>query len=237
MPNLKNIALITGASSGIGSSIAKLIAKNGFSVCLGARSINKLDKLVEEIKSVGGDAHSYYLDLLDDNSINKFINNVSAIGNVNILINNSGLGKFDKIENVSLEDWDEMINVNLRGSFILSKAFIPIMKQNESGNIVFINSVAGRHGYPYSSGYVASKFGLRGLADSLRNELRPYNIKVTSIYPGAVDSYFWENVKASFPREEMMNTEEIAETVLFSIQKTGIGALEDIVIRRTKGDF
>jgi len=237
MPNLKNIALITGASSGIGSSIAKLFAKNGFLVCLGARSINKLDKLVEEIKSVGGDAHSFYLDLLDDNSIKKFINNVSAIGNVNILINNSGLGKFDKIENVSLEDWDEMINVNLRGSFILSKAFIPIMKQNESGNIVFINSVAGRHGYPYSSGYVASKFGLRGLADSLRNELRPYNIKVTSIYPGAVDSYFWENVKASFPREDMMNTEEIAETVLFSIQKTGIGALEDIVIRRTKGDF
>ncbi len=237
MPNLKNIALITGASSGIGSSIAKLFAKNGYSVCLGARSINKLDKLVEEIKSVGGDAHSFYLDLLDDNSIKKFINNVSAIGNVNILINNSGLGKFDKIENVSLEDWDEMINVNLRGSFILSKAFIPIMKQNESGNIVFINSVAGRHGYPYSSGYVASKFGLRGLADSLRNELRPFNIKVTSIYPGAVDSYFWENVKASFPREEMMNTEEIAETVLFSIQKTGIGALEDIVIRRTKGDF
>lgn len=237
MPNLKNIALITGASSGIGSSIAKLFAKNGFLVCLGARSINKLDKLVEEIKSVGGDAHSFYLDLLDDNSIKKFINNVSAIGNVNILINNSGLGKFDKIENVSLEDWDEMINVNLRGSFILSKAFIPIMKQNESGNIVFINSVAGRHGYPYSSGYVASKFGLRGLADSLRNELRPFNIKVTSIYPGAVDSYFWENVKASFPREDMMNTEEIAETVLFSIQKTGIGALEDIVIRRTKGDF
>jgi len=237
MPNLKNIALISGASSGIGSSIAKLFAKNGYLVCLGARSINKLDKLVEEIKSVGGDAHSFYLDLLDDNSIKKFINNVSAIGNVNILINNSGLGKFDKIENVSLEDWDEMINVNLRGSFILSKAFIPIMKQNESGNIVFINSVAGRHGYPYSSGYVASKFGLRGLADSLRNELRPFNIKVTSIYPGAVDSYFWENVKASFPREDMMNTEEIAETVLFSIQKTGIGALEDIVIRRTKGDF
>jgi short-subunit dehydrogenase len=234
---LKKIALITGASSGIGSSIAKLFAKNGITVCLGARSTNKLKKLVEEINSFGGDSYSYYLDLLDDNSVNKFINNVNTIGEVDILINNSGLGKFDKIETASLKDWDEMMNVNLRGSFIMSKAFIPKMKQNNSGNIVFINSVAGKHGYPYSAGYVASKFGLRGLADSLRNELRSYNIKVTSIYPGAVDSYFWENVKADFPRDEMMNIDEIAETALFSIQKLGVGVLEDIVIRRTKGDF
>ena len=234
---MKKIALITGASSGIGSSIAKLFAKNGITVCLGARSTNKLKKLVEEINSFGGDSYSYYLDLLDDNSVNKFINNVNTIGEVDILINNSGLGKFDKIETASLKDWDEMMNVNLRGSFIMSKAFIPKMKQNNSGNIVFINSVAGKHGYPYSAGYVASKFGLRGLADSLRNELRSYNIKVTSIYPGAVDSYFWENVKADFPRDEMMNIDEIAETALFSIQKLGVGVLEDIVIRRTKGDF
>ena len=111
------------------------------------------------------------------------------------------------------------------------------MKKKKSGNIVFINSVAGKNGYPFSAGYVASKFGMRGLAESLRNELREDNIKVTSIYPGAVDSQFWENVNADFPRNEMMLTQEIAETVLFAIQKPGIGALEDIVIRRTKGDF
>ena len=127
--------------------------------------------------------------------------------------------------------------VNLRSAFVLSQAFIPNMKKNKYGNLVFINSVAGRHGYPFSAGYVVSKFGLRGLAESLRNELREDNIKVTSVYPGAVDSLFWDNVNADFPRNEMMTSKEIAETVLFAIQKAGIGALEDVVIRRTKGDF
>lgn len=237
MPSQKHIGVITGASSGIGKAIAMEFASNGITVCLGARSTDKLDKIVEEIKSNGGDAYSFFLDLLDDESIQNFIKDINEIGKVKTLINNSGFGKFDKIENVELADWDEMMSVNLRSAFVLSQAFIPNMKKNKSGNLVFINSVAGRYGYPFSAGYVASKFGMRGLAESLRNELREDNIKVTSVYPGAVDSDFWDNVNAEFPRDEMMLTKEIAETVLFAITKPGVGALEDIVIRRTKGDF
>ena len=232
-----HIAVITGASSGIGRSIAKLLGLNGITVCLGARSKTRLESIVNGIKKDGGKAHSFYLDLTDDDSIQNFIEKVNKTGSVKTLINNSGFGKFDKIENASTVDWDEMMTVNLRGAFIMSKAFIPSMKKIKRGNIIFINSVAGRHGYPFSAGYVASKFGLRGLAESLRNELRKDNIKVTSIYPGAVDSNFWKNVNTDFPRNEMMISEEIAETVLFAIQKPGIGALEDIIIRRTKGDF
>ena len=153
------------------------------------------------------------------------------------MINNSGFGKFNSIENTEIEDWDKMISVNLRGAFVLCRSFIPNMKKNKSGNIIFINSVAGKYGYPNSTAYVASKFGMRGLADSLRNELRDSNIKVTSIYPGAVDSMFWDNLNVDFPRNEMMNSSEIAGIVYHSIAKTGIGAIEDIVIRRTKGDF
>lgn len=237
MPNSEHIAVISGASSGIGEAIAKEFASNGITVCLGARSTNKLEKNVDEIKSQGGNAYSFYLDFLDVNSIQNFISNVNALGEVNTVINNSGFGKFDKIESAQISDWDKMMAVNLRSAFLLSKAFIPTMKKNKSGNLVFINSVAGKHGYPFSAGYVASKFGMRGLAESLRNELREDNIKVTSIYPGAVDSLFWDNINADFPRDEMMTSKEIAETVLFAIQKQGIGALEDIVIRRTKGDF
>ncbi len=237
MSKKKQIAVISGASSGIGEAIAKEFASHGTTVILGARSTNKLEQIVDNIVSSGGRAYSFHLNFLDDDSIQNFINRVNTIGDVNTIINNSGFGKFDKIENVPISDWDEMISVNLRSAFILSKAFIPIMKKNKSGNIVFINSVAGKHGYPFSAGYVASKFGMRGLAESLRNELREDNIKVTSIYPGAVDSLFWDNIDGNFPRKEMMNSKEIAETVFFAINKKGIGALEDIVIRRTKGDF
>tara|TARA_B100000700_G_C14730459_1_gene708103 strand:- start:65 stop:778 length:714 start_codon:yes stop_codon:yes gene_type:complete len=237
MPNSEHIAVISGASSGIGEAIAKEFASNGITVCLGARSTDKLEKIVDEIKSKGGKAYSFYLDFLDDKSIQNFIIEVNVLGEVSTVINNSGFGKFDKIESAQISDWDEMMSVNLRSAFLLSQTFIPTMKKNKSGNLVFINSVAGRHGYPFSAGYVASKFGMRGLAESLRNELREDNIKVTSVYPGAVDSFFWDNVNADFPRDEMMTSKEIAETVLFAIQKQGIGALEDIVIRRTKGDF
>lgn len=237
MHDHSHITVITGASSGIGRSIAKLLASNGMAVCLGARSTAKLELIVNEIKEDGGTAYSFFLDLSEDDSIQTFIENVNKTGSVKTLINNSGFGRFDKIENTSAADWDEMMTVNLRGAFMMSKAFIPKMKRIKRGNLIFINSVAGRHGYPFSAGYVASKFGLRGLAESLRNELREDNIKVTSIYPGAVDSNFWENINAEFPRKEMMNPEEIADTVLFTIQKPGIGAMEDIVIRRAKGDF
>ena len=237
MKNIENIAVISGASSGIGEAIAKELAKNNITVCLGARSIKKLDKIVDQIRDIGGNAYSFYLDFLDDKSINNFVNNVKRIGTVNTVINNSGFGKFNSIENIEIEDWDKMISVNLRGAFVLCRSFIPNMKKNKSGNIIFINSVAGKYGYPNSTAYVASKYGMRGLADSLRNELRDSNIKVTSIYPGAVDSMFWDNLNVDFPRNEMMNSSEIAGIVYHSIAKTGIGAIEDIVIRRTKGDF
>ena len=170
-------------------------------------------------------------------SQSNYIDEVNTLGEISTVVNNSGFGKFDKIESVKISDWDEMMAVNLRSAFLLSQAFIPNMKKNKFGNLVFINSVAGQYGYSFSAGYVSSKFGMRGLAESLRNELRQHNIKVTTVYPGAVDSLFWDNVNVDFPRDEMMTSKEIAETVLFAIQKTGIGALEDIVIRRTKGDF
>jgi len=237
MHNPEHIAVITGASSGIGEAIAKELAFNGITVCLGARSVDKMKNIVDEIKIKGGDAFYFYLDFLNDKSIENFINEVNCIGDIKTVINNSGYGKFDKIENVKISDWDKIMSVNIRSAFILSQAFILKMKKQKSGNIIFINSVAGQHGYRYSAAYVASKFAMRGLADSLRNELREDNIKVTSIYPGAVDSNFWNNTDVDFPRDEMMTSKEIAETVFFCIQKSGIGAIEDILIRRTKGDF
>ena len=237
MPDNSQVAVITGASSGIGETTAKLLAQNNITVLLGARSTEKMDIIVRQINKTGGNAKSYYLDLNDDSSIHAFINEINQTYTVTTLINNSGFGKFDKIENASTEEWDKMMNVNLRGAFILCKAFIPSMKKMKNGNLVFINSVAGKHGYPFSAGYVASKFGMRGLAESLRNELRTDGIKVSSIYPGAVDSDFWENVNVDFPRADMISPKEVAEAILFAINQQGTAVLEDIVIRRVEGDF
>ena len=148
-----------------------------------------------------------------------------------------GLGKFSKVEDVAIEDWDRQLDVNLRASFLVSQAFIPGMKQRLNGTLAFMNSVAGKKGYPYSAAYVASKYGMRGLADSLREELREDNIKVISIHPGAVDTPFWDGTGVNFPREEMLSTHTLAQSIVHAIQSPGNFAVEELVVRRTAGDF
>ena len=110
--------------------------------------------------------------------LDNIFNKINTFNNIDILINNAGLGIFNKIDNTSYDDWDIQMNTNLKGSFMMTKNIVPIMKKNNNGKIVFINSVAGLKGYPYSSAYVASKYGLRGFSSSIREELREYNIKV-----------------------------------------------------------
>ena len=119
----------------------------------------------------------------------------------------------------------------------MSKMVVPNMKKNKSGKIVFINSVAGLHPYPYSSAYVASKFGLTGFSSSLREELRESNIKVLSYHPGAIDTPFWNNSKTDFPRKEMLSSKDVAESIVSSILAKKNIVHEQVIIRRTAGDF
>jgi len=234
---MKKVAVITGASSGIGAAISQKIARRGYYVVMASRNIEKMKSIAIKIEKEGGKSLIVPVDITKAEDINKLYLESSSIGNVEILINNSGIGIFSKVENTSIEDWDKQMDVNLKGSFLTSRKFIPNMKKNKLGCIVFINSVAGKKGYAFSSAYVASKYGLRGLADSLREELREHNIKVVSIHPGAVDTPFWDSVDADFPRKEMLKPEEISDVIVHSITMPGNLVSEEIVLRRTKGDF
>ena len=119
----------------------------------------------------------------------------------------------------------------------MTKRVVSNMKKNKNGKIVFINSVAGINAYPYSSAYVASKFGLRGFSSSLREELREDNIKVISIHPGSVDTPFWDNIKADFPRENMLSSRNVSLAIINAILSPDNLVQEEIVIRRTGGDL
>ena len=103
--------------------------------------------------------------------------------------------------------------------------------------LIFINSVAGMNPYPYSSAYVASKYGLRGFASSLREELREHNLKVISVHPGAIDTPFWNKVKVDFPKDDMLKSNDVADSILHAIQTPNNLVQEEIIIRRTAGDF
>ena len=230
-------AVITGASTGIGKSLAWQLADAGFRLVLVARSEDKLQAIAKEIQQKGGESLPVPTDVSQPEQIKILKEKALDFGNVSVVINNAGTGKFSNIENVTLADWNRQMDVNLRASFLVSQAFIPHMKQKKKGSLIFINSVAGKKGYAYSAAYVASKFGLRGLAESLREELREENIKVVSIYPGAVDTPFWDDIQSDFPRKEMLNSDALAESIVHTIQAAGNFTVEEMVVRRTAGDF
>jgi len=234
---MSETAVITGASSGVGKSLAIQLSDAGYRVVLAARSEDKLNAIAEEIQSKGGDSLVVLTDVSQPEQINNLKDRALEYGDVSVVINNAGLGKFSKVEDVAIEDWDRQLDVNLRASFLVSQAFIPGMKQRLNGTLAFMNSVAGKKGYPYSAAYVASKYGMRGLADSLREELREDNIKVISIHPGAVDTPFWDGTGMNFPREEMLSTHTLAQSIVHAIQSPGNFAVEELVVRRTAGDF
>tara|TARA_Y100000996_G_scaffold414912_1_gene407345 strand:+ start:362 stop:1072 length:711 start_codon:yes stop_codon:yes gene_type:complete len=233
----KNIVLITGASSGIGAAISRKLSSENYQVILSARSVNKLNDLNEELKNLGYKTFAIPCDVSIVEDVKKLYRECSKIGFVNCIINNAGFGKFSDVTDVTDLDWNQQLDTNLKGPFLITRQFVKNMIDKKEGKILFINSVAGKYGYPFSAAYVASKFGLKGLADSLRNELRKYNIKVISIHPGAIDTNFWDNVKADFPRDEMLSAEDIANSVFHAVNAPNSVVLEEVVIRRTAGDF
>ena len=231
----KPIAIITGASTGIGKHISIKLSKS-YHIILISRNIKKLKLVEEKIKKDGNDCSIVCTDVSDESSMDKIRSKID-INKVDVLINNAGIGIFNKIIDTSISDWDKQINTNLRGSFLMTKMVVGKMIENKSGKIVFINSVAGLYPYPFSSAYVASKYGLRGFASSLREELREYNVKVISIHPGAIDTPFWDNVKANFPRNEMLSSQDVATSVVSAILAKNNVVHEELIIRRTGGDF
>ena len=232
----KNI-LVTGASSGIGKYLAIELAKYNFNLILTSRTKDKLESTAKEIKQIGSTCQVITADLSDKDSINELYNQTLKIGFIDTVVNNAGFGKFDKIQDVSIDDWDTQISVNLRAPFLITKLFSQPMIKNKRGMFVYINSVAGKKAYPFSSAYVSSKFGLRGFARSIREEFRDYGIKVVSVHPGAVDTGFWDKLDVDFPRHEMMSSQNVAKTISHAITVPEDIVLEEIDIQRIAGDF
>ena len=152
----KNIVLVTGASSGIGAAISKKFSSQNYQVILSSRSKNKLVDLNKELSNLGYESYVIPCDVTKEDDIKNLYKESSKIGFVNCIINNAGFGKFSKIEDVSTTEWDQQINTNLKGSCLVVREFVKDMIDKKDGKIVFINSVAGKYGYPFSAAYVSS---------------------------------------------------------------------------------
>ena len=218
------VAFVTGASQGIGWACAVELAKAGARVVGGARQQDKLARLVEEIRSSGGEAAAVELNLRSQDSIRAAAEKARELyGNIDILVNNAGVTRDGLAMRMSVEQWSEVIDTNLTGTFQAIQAVLPGMVRARWGRIINISSVVGLAGNPGQANYVASKAGLIGLTKALAQEVASRNITVNAVAPGfiqtamteSLDEKIRERVLAAIPLKRMGSAEEIAHAVAF----------------------
>jgi NADP-dependent 3-hydroxy acid dehydrogenase YdfG len=179
------VVVITGASSGLGEATARRLAREGAKLVLGARRLERLQTLAEEL-SLGDDA-VVQTDVTDREQVENLVKHaVQTHGRVDAIINNAGLMPLSPLEALRVEDWDRMIDVNLKGTLYGIAAALPHMKEQQGGHVINVSSVAGHTVNPGGAVYSATKYGVRVISEALRQEVKPYNIRTTVISPGAV---------------------------------------------------
>jgi len=216
---VNKIVVITGGSRGIGRSIALLLAEKGANIIICARSVDELEITMKMITAKGGSCSYFWVDLIDPIQIDNLVSEIIAKFNcIDILINNAGIGIYKPFVNCSLDDWNQIINTNLRSVFLCCKAIAPYMMKKKDGHIINIASGAGKKGMKNFSIYCASKFGLIGLTESISEELKQFGVNVSYLCPGYVRTDFFRNFPQGFELpQESKDPEEIAEKVLNQI--------------------
>lgn len=220
MRQAEKTAIITGSGRGIGRETAILLAKCGVNVVVCSRTYSEVNSVKEEIEKVN--SKSSVLGVKCDVSMSYQVNSlirltIEKFGNIDILVNNAGVAFNKKLVDTSEKEWDQTINTNLKGAFLFTKAVLPFMFAKRSGVIINVNSGAGKVGFSTLSAYCASKFGLRGLAESLSLEVDGYNIRLMTIFLGQVATGMWKDFDYSYyekNKRKMLNARDVGERIV-----------------------
>lgn len=227
------VALVTGASRGIGRAIAISLATESATVVLAARAMDELEKTAAAVKKAGGESVLCPVELASEESIKNLVETAAKIRDrLDILINCAGITCAGLLADTPTADWDRCLNINARAPFILCRQAIPWLKKSEAARIVNISSVVGVKGYPNQSVYTASKHALRGFSISLAEELKNDNIRVHVICPGGVDTEMVDQVRPDIKKEDLISPDEIAQLVLYLVTHTGNAVIDELHIRR-----
>jgi len=240
------VVVITGASSGLGASTAKLLARHGAKVVLGARRKDRIDAVVQEISVAGGTAIGFAADVTKRADVEALIQGaVDRFGRVDVLVNNAGIMAIAPIQLLKVEEWDRQIDVNIRGVLYGVAAALPHMQQQQSGHIINLASVTGIKVFaPGGTVYSATKFAVRALTEGLRMELHAKNIRCTMISPGAIASELQDGSSdpssATFVKEFYkiaIPADAVARAVLYAIAQPADVEIDEVVLRPTVQDF
>jgi NADP-dependent 3-hydroxy acid dehydrogenase YdfG len=240
------VVVITGASSGLGEATARLLSNEGAIVVLGARRADRLRSLADELISQGGKAVAMTTDVTQRDQVQKLVDTaVQAYGRIDVIINNAGLMPQSLLEQLKVDEWDRMIDVNIKGVLYGIAAALPYMRKQKAGHIINVSSVAGHKVGPGSSVYAATKHAVRALSEGLRQEVKPYNIRTTVISPGAVatelpntitDAAVGERIK-KFYANVAIPADSFARVVAFAMSQPEDVDINEILFRPTQQEL
>ncbi len=229
------VALVTGASAGIGKACALALVAEGAKVVLVARRQDRLDELVAHIQVAGGEALAVVGDARDEQTaLNAVKSATDAYGGIDILINNAGVGNYKNLVDTSADEFDEMMDSNVRSTFLFSRHVVPGMIERKSGTVLMISSMAGIYGFSGEAVYCATKFAQVGFAQALDKELRPHGIKVGVICPGGVKTEFAlgkGRTEQSVAQSGMLEPEDVANATVLACTQSSNSRIIEIQMR------
>lgn len=240
------VVVITGASSGLGEATARLLSAQGARVALGARRVERLQALAGELSGRGGQAIAVATDVINRDQVKGLVEAaVRAFGRIDVMINNAGIMPQAPLERLKVDEWDQMIDVNIKGVLYGIAAALPHMQRQKAGHIINVSSVAGHKVGPGFAVYSATKHAVRALSEGLRQEVKPYNIRTTVISPGAVATELPESVAEpdvaervrTFYEANAIPADSFARAVAFAISQPDEVDINEILFRPTRQEL
>lgn len=240
---MRKTAIVTGATSGIGKATAIKLAENGYDLIITGRRKERLDELEKELNELGADVLKCCFDVRVFEEVEKHLGALSGKwADIDVLINNAGgaLGK-EPIQDGAIEDWDAMIDTNVKGLLYVTKVLLPVMCKNQKGHIVNLCSIAGKQVYSEGNVYCAAKHAVDAISKGIRIDALPYNVKVTNICPGAVETEFsivrfhgdTEKAAATYKGFTPLTAEDIADTIMYCVSLPAHVCINDLTIMPT----
>ncbi|AGA28352.1 SDR family oxidoreductase [Singulisphaera acidiphila] len=237
----QKVVVITGASSGIGEATAMHLARHGARVVVGARRTDRLEKLVSAIRAGGGTAEYQAVDVTKREQVEALVRLAKAkFGRVDVVVNNAGIMPLSPLEALKVDEWDRMIDVNIKGLLYGIAAGMPVFKEQKAGHFVNVSSIGGHFVVPTAAVYCATKFAVRAISDGLRQESR--DVRVTIISPGVVESELADTITDEGAKKAMdefranaIPPEAIARAILFAIEQPADVSVSEIIVRPTGG--
>ena len=227
------VALVTGASRGIGFAIAETLARLGAKVGICARDAKRLDEAAAKLGGKGGEIFAMAANVTRPSEIVSLVEKVEQrLGSIDILVNNAGIGYFGPIQNASEENWDQVLDTNLKAVFLVTKAVMPGMIERKGGHVINIASLAGKNTFKNGGIYCASKWGLMGLTGCLAEDLREFGIRVSAICPGSVNTDFSHS--SAKDAGKVLQSEDVAHAVAMIVTQAPQSFISEVMMRPTQ---